>query len=180
MRRRFSIFIYFVTVAILAVVQTSFFPEFIIWKIKPDLVLLFAISAGLLKGYREGALVGIIGGVMTGLVSWNPWGIYILGYSLAGFIAGALTEKIEPDNIVVPLISSVIGSIIFTVVLVSISLIFEFFNLEITDLYNMLYFAIWNAVFMLPVYFISRYVLIPPGRELDLSGALKGSNYTIQ
>jgi rod shape-determining protein MreD len=180
MRRRFFILIYFVTVLLLAILQTSFFPEFVIWKIKPDLVLLFAISAGLLKGYREGTLAGILGGIAVGMVSWNPWGIYILGYSLAGFMAGALTEKIESDNIFVPLISSVIGSVIFSAVFIMVSLIFEFFYIETADLYNLLYFALWNAIFMLPVYHISKYVLIQPGRDLDLTGTIKGSSYTIQ
>jgi len=179
MRKRASILIYILVITIMALLQTSFFPQFIILRIKPDLVLLFVISIGLLKGYREGILVGFIGGIITGIVSWNLWGLYILCYCLAGLTAGTIPERIETDNFLVPFLSAIIGSAGFAFVFSGVAILLDIYYPTFADLYKIPVFLIWNAIFALPVFFMCKNVIVPPGRELEFDTSVKNKGYTI-
>lgn len=179
MRKRASILIYILVIIVMALLQTSFFPQFILLRIKPDLILLFVISIGLLKGYREGIIVGLIGGIITGIVSWNLWGLYILCYCLAGLAAGTVPERVETDNFLVPLLTAVIGSAGFALVFSAVAILLDIYYPTFADLYKIPVFILWNAIFALPVFFICKNVIVPPGRELDFDVSLKDKGYTI-
>lgn len=161
----------------MALLQTSFFPQFIITAVKPDLILLFVLSVGLLKGYREAVAVGIVSGFIVGIISWNIWGFYILAYALAGFGAGLVPEKVEPDNIVIPLVTGIIGSIAYEIVFSSLGILTDLFYFSGEDFYKILIFLIWNTVLALPVFYLCKYVLVPPGLPIDIEEAEKKSSY---
>ena len=180
MRKRISWVIYAVTVIFMVLLQTSFFPQFILLRVKPDLVLLFVISVGLLKGYREGVIVGALSGILTGLISGNVWGIYVITYCLAGFAAGLVPEKVEPDNFIIPLASGLVGSagasVLFTLLGQSLELFFPTGD----DIYKILIFLGWNAFFCIPVFLLAKYALVAPGIEMDTRSPGIKSDYIIE
>jgi rod shape-determining protein MreD len=161
MRKRFSTLIFAITMLIMVLLQTSFFPQFAITRVKPDLVLLFVISVGLLRGVKEGVVAGALGSVITGLVSWNVWGLYFLAYTLAGFTAGVITEKVEPDNFIVPLMSGLLGSVGICLIFALLGPSLELFYLTGEDFYRSLFFVGLNSAFSIPVFLVSRYILVP-------------------
>ncbi len=161
----------------MALLQTSFFPQFVLTTVKPDLILLFVLSVGLLKGYREAVAVGIVGGFVVGIISWNIWGFYILAYALAGFGAGLVPEKVEPDNIFIPLVTGVVGSIAYEIIFSSLGILMDLFYFSAEDFYKILVFLIWNTVLTLPVFYLCKYVLVPPGLPIDIEDAEKKSSY---
>ena len=144
------------------------------------MILLFVLSTGLLKGYREAVWVGITAGFITGIISWNLWGFYILVYAITGFAAGFVPEKVEPDNIFVPLITGVVGSLAYAMIFSSLGVIFDLFYFTTADISKLILFLIWNTVFTLPVFYLSKYVLIPPGLPIDIEDAGKKSSYTME
>lgn len=160
MRKKITPVIYFFTVAAMLIAQMSFFPQLKIGWVKPDLVLLFVISVGLLKGYREGAVTGALAGLMAGVLSWNIWGLYSLVYSLAGFISGLVPEKVEPDNFIIPLISGAAGSVLFSLIFALLGPSLELFYPDSPDFYKSLVFTGWNCIMSIPVFLICRYVLV--------------------
>jgi len=164
----------------MALLQTSFFPEFTLTRVKPDLVLLFVISVGLLKGYREGVAVGLVAGFITGVISWNLWGLYMLAYCLAGFAAGMVPEKVDPDNFFIVLISGAVGSLGYAVIFTSIGILFDLYYIVMADIYKLLIFLLWNTIFIIPIFYLSKNILIPPGLDIDLAEAPKKSTYTIE
>lgn len=180
MREKLAWPIYFISIVLLALLQTSFFPQFMLTRVKPDLVLLFVISVGLLRGSREGALTGLLAGIISGVVSWTPWGPYILGYSLVGFAAGIIPEKVELDKVILPLISGMVGSLAFTIIFTLLAMLFDFIQYSPADLYKVVLFLIWNAIFCLPMYYTGKFILVPPGREVDLSSPTPGTGYTME
>lgn len=161
----------------MALLQTSFFPQFVLTTVKPDLILLFVISIGLLKGYREAVVVGIVGGFIVGIISWNIWGFYILAYALVGFGAGLVPEKVEPDNIVIPLVTGVVGSLAYELIFSSLGVLMDLFYFSAEDFYKILFFLIWNAILTLPVFYLCKFVLVPPGLPIDIEDAEKKSSY---
>lgn len=180
MRKSLTWLIYIITITMMVIFQTSFFPQFVILRVKPDLVLLFALSVGLLKGYREGAIVGAVAGVITGLISGNLWGIYVLVYSLAGFVAGLVPEKVEPDNIFIPLAVEIGGSVGAALVFALIGKTLNLFIPTTGDYYKALIFLGWNAFFSIPVFWLSRYLLVRPSAKMELEATGMGSDYLIE
>jgi rod shape-determining protein MreD len=180
MRKKFSWIIYTVTIIFMLLLQTSFFPQFALLRIKPDIVLLFVLSIGLLKGYREGVIAGAVAGVAAGLISWNIWGFYILCYCLAGFAGGVILEKLEPDNFLVPLFSGACTSAAFALIFLLIGPIFQVYYLQGADIYRSLLFAVVNSAFSIPVFLISKYMLVSPGARMDLKSLGIKSDYVIE
>lgn len=180
MRNRITPVIYIIVIALMIILQTSFFPQFILTKIKPDLVLLFVMSTGLLKGYKEGVYTGILAGFLSGIICGNLWGLYIIGYGLTGFISGVVPEKMETDAFLVPLILGILSSLGFMGVFFVFSIFFDIIPVSITDLQRIPVFLFWNSIFCLPVFFLCKNFLLTPGRELDLTGSTSRSNYLIE
>ena len=66
--------------------------------IKPDLVLVLVILNGFLRGTREGAFLGFVGGVMQDLVSGGYFGMYALTNITAGYLGGLGEGRLYRDN----------------------------------------------------------------------------------
>ncbi|MFA7467951.1 MAG: rod shape-determining protein MreD [Desulfotomaculaceae bacterium] len=66
--------------------------------IKPDLVLVLIILNGFLRGTREGAFLGFVGGVMQDLVSGGYFGMYALTNITAGYLGGLGEGRLYRDN----------------------------------------------------------------------------------
>jgi rod shape-determining protein MreD len=171
--------IYIATIIFLALMQTSFLPQFILCRVKPDLVLLFVISTGLLMGFKEGVYVGAAAGLIVGIISQNIWGMYVLVYCLAGFSAGLLTEKVEPDNFVVPLLFGTAASAGSALVFILLGQWLDLFYPGDTEFYKVLVFLAWNAGFSIPVFLVVKYILI--GADKDAGHKPQGikSDYII-
>ena len=163
-----SIVKYFLVIVTFALLQSSFFPQFQIMQTRPDLILLFVISIGLLKGSREGAVTGAGAGIIAGIISWNVWGLYFLVYSLAGFFAGFIPEKVEPDIFIVPLLSGLVGSVGMALIFSVLGPSLDLFYPTGDDLIRTLIFTGWNGFFSIPVFWVSRYVLISPDATWSL------------
>lgn len=69
--------------------------------IKPDLVLILVILNGFLRGTREGAFLGFVGGVLQDLVSGGYFGMYALTNMAAGYLAGLGEGRLYRDNRVI-------------------------------------------------------------------------------
>jgi rod shape-determining protein MreD len=180
MRKKISWIIYFLTVTTLALLQTSFFPQFRMFFVKPDLLLLFVISVGLIKGYREGVIVGAMAAVLCSLLSWNLLGVYLLGYCLAGFVTGLVPERINADNFIVPLISGLAGTLGFSIIFFVAGSLVEQLYISWSDLYRILVLIFWNGLFSIPVFFVSKFLIIPPGTAINLDAQGIKSSYFIK
>ena len=81
-------------------------------SLKPDLVLITAISYGLLKGPWYGAGLGLAAGLTADLFSGGVLGIGALSRMIAGFLAGLLEKAIFKDNLLVPALSLLAGTVV--------------------------------------------------------------------
>jgi rod shape-determining protein MreD len=172
--------IYILIIYILVIIETSFFPQFRFFQVKPDLVLLFVVSVALLKGYWEGAVLGIVAGFFMGIISWNLCGIYMLPYALAGFFAGQIKERVEPDNILVPLLSSLGASALFSFIFWFLGSSLEIIKTTPQDFVNSILFILLNILFSLPIFYFVRFVLFSSDDDvLHKSTSVKG-DYLLQ
>ena len=122
MRKRF----FLLTIVILALLQVTILNYFKIFGVKPDLLLIGAVVAGLFSSDLKGVLfLSVFCGILKDALSTNAFGINTLLFPLWGFLALRLSKKISIDN---NLIRAALIFIISVFNFVTARLIFLFFG----------------------------------------------------
>jgi len=95
------------------VLQATIFAELahVGLTIVPDLVLIIAVSYGLLKGPWYGGIVGLTAGLLSDLYAGGLIGVGALNKMLSGFLAGLLEKTIFKDNLLIPAISLLVATV---------------------------------------------------------------------
>lgn len=84
--------------------QSTVVPVLATGNSRPDLVLLYVVSAGLVGGRENGVFCGLLGGLLQDLLSVGIFGINTLSKMLIGLSVGLLERKFNKDNPVMPLV----------------------------------------------------------------------------
>lgn len=83
-----SVYIGMPILVIAAVLQSTVLENIRILGGRPDLVLLFTVTWGIIRGAQDGALWGFIGGIFCDLLSAGPFGLWTFILTLVGFLVG--------------------------------------------------------------------------------------------
>ncbi|HUW63849.1 MAG TPA: rod shape-determining protein MreD [Spirochaetia bacterium] len=78
--------------------------------VKPDLVLILIILNGFSSGSQDGALWGLVGGLLQDLLSGGFLGLHALEGMAAGYLAAVTGNKFYRENAVVLAVSTFIAS----------------------------------------------------------------------
>jgi rod shape-determining protein MreD len=91
----------------LLVLQTTLMADITLFGIRPDIVLLAAIAAGIAGGPDRGAMVGFVAGLGYDLlVVQTPVGLYALAYCLTGYGVGMLQGTVLRASRWIPVVSA--------------------------------------------------------------------------
>ncbi|MDT3698488.1 MAG: rod shape-determining protein MreD [Thermincola sp.] len=105
-------FIMIILFLVSLILQSTIFSHLSIAGVKPDLVLVFVVFYALLHGSYEGALVGLMGGLLQDLLFGQELGMNTLAKSVVGYVFGILEKKIYKDNILIPIIALLLGTVL--------------------------------------------------------------------
>ncbi len=94
------------------ILQSTVFSIATVAGIKPDLVLILVVLFALIRGSREGAVVGFIGGLLQDLLLGHFIGLNILPKMAVGVIFGMLEKKVYKENFFIPVITVIIATTI--------------------------------------------------------------------
>jgi rod shape-determining protein MreD len=87
--------------------------------VRPDALLLVAVSAGLVAGSERGAIVGFFAGVLADLFLQTPFGLSALAYCLVGFAVGSVQSGILRSAWWIPVVTalgaSASGTVLYAV-----------------------------------------------------------------
>lgn len=129
------------------ILQTTILNFIVIRGVKPDLVLILVILNGFLRGTREGAFLGFVGGVLQDLVSGGYFGVNALSKMFAGYLAGLGEGRLYRDNRIIAagltgictIGAQMLYYLLLTLVDVQINILTAFADIIIpVGLYNML------------------------------------------
>lgn len=97
-----------ITLAILIIVnfclQTTLFGFHNLNSITPNLMLILTMSFGLMRGRKEGLLVGFFCGFLTDVFFSNILGPFMLLYMFIGYINGYFHRKYIVEDVLLPII----------------------------------------------------------------------------
>lgn len=93
--------------------QSTLFGFHDINSITPNLLLILTMSFGLMRGRREGMLVGFFSGFLVDSFFSSVLGPYMLLYMIIGYINGFFHRNYIVEDVLLPLIIIVIDDMIF-------------------------------------------------------------------
>lgn len=95
--------------------QTSIFPLIPFLTCSPNFLLIITFSYGLLYGEDIGIITGLFCGFLCDMYFNGDFGLYILIYSVIGFINGTLKESFYENSITLPMILSFTNGMIYNI-----------------------------------------------------------------
>lgn len=98
-------------VAVALVLQHSLVADMRIGDVRPDLLLLIAVLAGMVGGPERGAVIGFVTGLLVDLFVPTPLGLSALTFTLVGFAAGGLQSGIIRSAWWIPPVTGFVGSV---------------------------------------------------------------------
>lgn len=78
--------------------------------VKPDILLIIIVAAGLLAGRERAIGVAFFAGLMQDFVSGNVFGLNTLSKMAVGYAAGLAERKVFKESILLPVLATVIAT----------------------------------------------------------------------
>jgi len=105
-------------------VQTVLGPYLAVGGVVPNVVLMAAVSLGLLFGWPLGLAAGFCGGLLVDLTIGILIGSNALALGIVGFLAGLIEPHVFKDNLLLALIGGSAGSVVGQSIILLFQLIF--------------------------------------------------------
>jgi rod shape-determining protein MreD len=83
---------------ILGVFQVTFLNYFRIFGVKPDLLLVAVVIAGLFLETRAAIIFGMFAGIFKDVFGVNAFGLNVILFSLWGFLSANISRKVSIDD----------------------------------------------------------------------------------
>ena len=99
------------------ILQTTLFPYFAIQGVFPNTALLIVTSYALLRGSKEGALVGAGTGLLMDVFFQTYIGFYTVLYLLTGLLFGRSQRSFFRENYILPILFCAIATICYQAIL---------------------------------------------------------------
>jgi len=149
----------FAIILINYVIQSTLFPHLAIMGITPDTALVFIVSYAILRGDVEGAIFGLISGLVVDILGDTPIGVFALLGFLTGFICGKPFRDFFKDNYFLPFFVVVGVSLIYQFVLYIVTQMFAgqlaFWHYFVTIILPK---TVYTASLSIPVYIFLHFV----------------------
>lgn len=105
--------ILFVATVLCFILQCTLLHRLSIGSITPNLMLILAISMGLMRGRKSGLWVGFFSGLLVDLFYGSLFGFYALIYMYIGYFGGYAHRFFYDDDIKVPMFLTAAGDLFY-------------------------------------------------------------------
>ncbi len=152
-------FLYFLSIIINLVLQSTVFEHITLAGIKPNLILVAIVSVACLRDETEGAAYGFFAGFLQDSFFSVYIGSYVFLYTFIGYFCGLLLKSFYRENFILPMGIAAAATFIF-------NFAYYIINVLLRGYTNVMYFigrimlpeTVYNALLMLIVYNIYLYI----------------------
>ncbi len=99
------------------ILQSTLFQYLALAGIVPNLLLIVTMSFGLMRGRREGMLVGFFSGLLIDVFFGQVLGPYAFIYMTMGYINGFFHRIYYVEDVLLPMITIAVNDFIFNVII---------------------------------------------------------------
>lgn len=93
------------------ILETTWVQEIRIGGVAPRFMVMIIVAFALLRGSKEGALIGFFAGLLYDLSFGLYFGEMILPYTLLGYLCGRLNKNFYRENFILPFVCTLGGSL---------------------------------------------------------------------
>ena len=153
----------FLLLLVCFIVQGTFLKVIAIGSISPNLILIFVVSFGFMRGKKEGMFVGFFCGLLIDIFYGSMIGFYALIYMYIGFCNGFLYKIFFDEDVKVPMVLVAGSDIAYGVLVYGLQFMLrgrlDFFSyLQHIILPEMVYTVLLTAVLYRPLYRLNRWL----------------------
>lgn len=99
---------------VLHTLEATVFQYIRIGDIAPNFMIITIVSFALLRGNKEGAIIGAFAGLLNDISFGLQIGPSIVSYALIGYICGKLNKNFYRENFVIPVICTLLSSLFYS------------------------------------------------------------------
>ena len=96
--------------ALLFVLRYALFVDFTVFGVHPELMLLFAVCAGLAGGPSFGVVTGFMAGLVSDAFLTSPLGMSAFAFAIAGYLAGIASDDTTSTPVTTALAAAAISA----------------------------------------------------------------------
>lgn len=135
------------------VLQSTLFPHFAIQGVFPNTALIIVTSYALLRGSKEGALVGVGAGFLMDVFFNTYIGFYTALYLVLGLLFGRSQRSFYRENYILPIIFCTTSTVLYQVILYVTGFVFRGEGSILYFLFRMLIpELVYVAIITVPLY----------------------------
>lgn len=144
------------------VLESTIINRFLIFGVVPNIILILVIIIALSRGFKLGSFIGLVSGLIIDILFAPVIGVNGLIYFFVGFLVGLLEQKFSKDNILIP----VIMTVLFTMFYHFLYLFFMFFlnyTISIDKVFRnkIIIEILYNSILMIPIYkMLSKHIVL--------------------
>lgn len=100
---------------IVQVLEATVFQVIRIGDVAPNFMIMLIVSFALLRGSKEGAIIGAAAGLIYDCTFGLAIGPTVFIYAIIGFICGKFNKNFYRENFIIPLICTLFSSLLYSV-----------------------------------------------------------------
>lgn len=151
--------VYFLTIVICFLLQCTVMDLISIGSVTPNLMLVFCVSMGLMRGRKSGLWAGFFSGLFVDLFFGSVFGFYALIYMYIGYLSGYAHRIYYDDDVKVPMFLTAIADLLYNLSVYGLQFLLRGRLGLGTYLYRIIIQEMFYTVFItLIVYRIFRYI----------------------
>ena len=153
MKKAIVIILMIITFIIIYFLQSNFFSNFTIWKIKPNIFIIYLLITGLFAGRRVGTSFGIIIGFILDFLSNIYVGRAAVILGIIGFLGGYLEKRFSKDSRITLILISIFLTILYELFLYILNIAINSVSPEmIAFLKIVLVECVYNSLIIIIIY----------------------------
>lgn len=101
---------------IIHVLESTLFQAIRIGGVGPNFMIMLIVSFALLRGSKEGMVIGGVAGFLYDISFGLHIGPTLLSYMFIGFVCGKFNKNFYRENFIIPFICTLVSSVFYSVV----------------------------------------------------------------
>lgn len=93
--------------------QTGVFTKLALGGIVPNLFVICTVSIGMIRGKKEGCIIGFVFGILMDALYAMYFGVYALLFAVMGYIAGYVQQIFYEEDMTLPIVMIGVADILY-------------------------------------------------------------------